>query len=247
LAARLFIHDQRNSVLFVTPITRIIRRTCRSTTRLWIRAATLEDVRAEVLTDRLKTVVSGFCGPSLFAMPGRRRGVLALLVSAARRASSASGWRLDRKPRHLLTGVVAEGAVMAARVVAGALFRIRAGAFGGQVFPDMQSRVPGRRWSPRRFCFAGAAVVASRPTGARAARESTSSRRCGRSDRGSCVEPTVSNRCGRKGFKRQRDSSRESAKVSFPVGFAIGARIVRPSLTYREMNCLVLFICRTSA
>src|SRR5258708_39509026 len=55
---RLFIHTRANPYSLVTPVTRIIRDM--SADQPIERAATLEDVRAEVLTpDRLNTLVFG--------------------------------------------------------------------------------------------------------------------------------------------------------------------------------------------
>ena len=86
------------------------------------RAATLEDVRAEVLTpDRLNTVVfGGFAAVALLIAVVGVAGVLAFSVSGRTREF---GIRLaiGSQPRHLVTGVITEGAVMAAvGVVAGA-------------------------------------------------------------------------------------------------------------------------------
>ena len=85
-------------------------------------AATLEDVRAEVLTpDRLNTVVFGiFAAVALAIALVGVAGVLAFSVSARTREF---GIRLaiGAQPRQLLRSVIAEGAVMAtAGVVAGA-------------------------------------------------------------------------------------------------------------------------------
>src|SRR5256885_11566222 len=87
------------------------------------RAATLEDVRAEVLTpDRLNTLVfGGFAAVALAIAVVGVAGVLAFSVSGRTREF---GIRLavGSQPRHLLTGVIAQGAVMAAAgVVAGAV------------------------------------------------------------------------------------------------------------------------------
>ena len=96
------------------------------------RAATLEDVRAEVLApDRLNTMVfGGFAVVALTIAVVGVAGVLAFSVSARTREF---GMRLaiGSQPRQLLTRVLGEGAVMAAvGVIAGARRRIRAGATG---------------------------------------------------------------------------------------------------------------------
>src|SRR5712692_3774152 len=117
---RLFIHTSANPYSLVTPITRIIR--AMSVDQPVERAATLEDVRAEVLTpDRLNTVVFGvFAAVALAIALVGVAGVLAFSVSARTREF---GIRLaiGAQPRQLLTSVIAEGAVMAtAGVAAGA-------------------------------------------------------------------------------------------------------------------------------
>jgi putative ABC transport system permease protein len=117
---RLFVHARTDLYGLVPPITRIIRDL--SADQPVERAATLEDVRAEVLTpDRLNTLVfGGFAAVALAIAVVGVAGVLAFSVSARTREF---GIRLaiGSQPRHLLTGVIAEGAAMAAAgVVAGA-------------------------------------------------------------------------------------------------------------------------------
>jgi putative ABC transport system permease protein len=117
---RLFIHTSANPYSLVTPVTKIIRGM--SVDQPVERAATLEDVRAEVLTpDRLNTVVFGiFAAVALVVALVGVAGVLAFSVSARTREF---GIRLaiGAQPRQLLRSVIAEGAVMAtAGVVAGA-------------------------------------------------------------------------------------------------------------------------------
>ncbi len=70
---RLFVHARANPYSLVTPITRIVREM--SADQMVERAATLEDVRAEVLTpDRLNTLVfGGFAAVALGDRGGRRR------------------------------------------------------------------------------------------------------------------------------------------------------------------------------
>jgi ABC-type antimicrobial peptide transport system permease subunit len=116
---RLFVHTHTEPYALVAPITRIIR--AMSPDQPIERAATLEDIRAEVLTpDRLNAAVfGGFATVALAIAVVGVVGVLAFSVSARTREF---GIRLaiGSEPRHLLTGVVSEGAVMAAAgVVAG--------------------------------------------------------------------------------------------------------------------------------
>ena len=117
---RLFIHAHGDLYALVTPVTRIIRAMSPETPVE--RAATLEDIRTEVLTpDRLNTLVfGGFAAVALAIAVVGVAGVLAFSVSQRTREF---GIRLavGAEPRHLVAGVIAEGAVIAAAgVVAGA-------------------------------------------------------------------------------------------------------------------------------
>jgi putative ABC transport system permease protein len=118
---RLFVHVHTNPYPLVPLITRIVREL--SADQPVERAATLEDIRAEVLTpDRLNTFVfGGFAAVALAIALVGVAGVLAFSVSGRIREF---GIRLavGSQPRQLLTGVIGEGVVMAlAGVVAGAL------------------------------------------------------------------------------------------------------------------------------
>src|SRR6202008_2401600 len=118
---RLFIHTAVDPYSLVTPVTRLIRDM--SAEQPVERAATLEDIRAEVLTpDRLNTVVFGvFAAVALAIALVGVAGVLAFSVSARTREF---GIRLaiGAQPRQLLASVIAQGAVMAtAGVLAGAV------------------------------------------------------------------------------------------------------------------------------
>src|SRR5205085_5078620 len=102
-------------------ITRIIRDM--SVDQPVERAATLEDVRAEVVTpDRLNALVfGGFAAVALAIAVVGVAGVLAFSVSSRTREFGIR-LALGSQPRHLLTGVIGEGAVMAtAGIAAGAL------------------------------------------------------------------------------------------------------------------------------
>jgi hypothetical protein len=166
---RLFIHTSANPYSLVTPITRIIRDM--SVDQPIERAATLEDVRAEVLTpDRLNTVVFGvFAAVALAIALVGVAGVLAFSVSARTREFGIR-LALGSQPRHLLTGVVAEGAVMAAAgVVAGAVSGYALARLAGRYFLEMQlpSAAP---VVASALVLLAAAVVASALPAARAAR-----------------------------------------------------------------------------
>src|SRR5262249_7150404 len=113
LACRLAIHPAANPYDLVTPVTRIIRDM--SADQPVEHAATLEDVRAEVLTpERLNSLVFGvFAAVALVIAVVGVAGVLAFSVSARTREFGIR-LALGSKPLNLLTGVIAEGAVMAA-------------------------------------------------------------------------------------------------------------------------------------
>jgi putative ABC transport system permease protein len=135
---RLFVHTGANPYSLVTPVTQIIRGM--SVEQPVERAATLEDVRAEVLTpDRLNTVVFGvFAAAALAIALVGVAGVLAFSVSARTREF---GIRLaiGSQPRDLLAGVIAEGAAMAAGgVLAGGVFGYALARLAGSYFPDMR-------------------------------------------------------------------------------------------------------------
>ena len=118
---RLFVHARMDPYPLVPPITRIIREL--SADQPVERAATLADVRAEVLApDRLNALVfGGFATVALVIAVVGVAGVLAFSVSARTREF---GIRLavGSSPHHLLTRVLGEGAVIAAAgIVTGAI------------------------------------------------------------------------------------------------------------------------------
>jgi putative ABC transport system permease protein len=166
---RLFIHTSANPYSLVSPITKIIRDM--SVDQPIERAATLEDVRAEVLTpERLNTVVFGvFAGVALAIALVGVAGVLAFSVSARTREFGIR-LALGSPPQRLLAGVIVEGAIMAiAGVVAGAAAGYLLARFAGSYFLDvrMPSAVP---VIGSAFLLLAAAVVASALPAARAAR-----------------------------------------------------------------------------
>ena len=117
---RLFVHARTDPYALVPPITRIIRDL--SSEQPVEQAATLEDVRAEVLApNRLNALVfSGFAGVALMIAIVGVAGVLAFSVSARTREFGVR-LAIGSTPRHLLTGVLGEGAMIASvGVIAGA-------------------------------------------------------------------------------------------------------------------------------
>jgi putative ABC transport system permease protein len=165
----LFIHASVNPYSLVTPVTRIIRDM--SADQPVEHAATLEDIRAEVLTpDRLNSVVFGvFAAVALAIALVGVAGVLAFSVSARTREFGIR-LALGSQPGHLLRGVIAEGAVMAAAgVLAGAAFGFVAARLAGSYFLDV--KMPGALPVVlSAFVLLTAAVVASWLPAARAAR-----------------------------------------------------------------------------
>ncbi|HMJ85690.1 MAG TPA: ADOP family duplicated permease [Vicinamibacterales bacterium] len=120
---RIFVYARTDPYALVPPITRIIRGL--SADQPVEQAATLDDVRAEVLApNRLNAMVfSGFAGVALTIAVVGVAGVLAFSVSARTREF---GVRLavGSTPRHLLGRILGEGAVIAAAGIA-------AGVVGG--------------------------------------------------------------------------------------------------------------------
>jgi predicted permease len=138
---RIFVHIRSDPYALINPITRTIRNL--SADQPVERAATLEDVRAEVLTpDRLNTMVfGGFAMVALTIAVVGVAGVLAFSVSARTREF---GIRLaiGSQPRHLLARVIAEGTVMAAAGIgAGLACGLALEQLAGSYFENM--RMPG--------------------------------------------------------------------------------------------------------
>jgi putative ABC transport system permease protein len=166
---RLFVHTSMNPYALVTPVTRIVRDMAAD--QPVEHAATLEDIRAEVLTpDRLNTLVfGGFAAVALAIAVVGVAGVLAFSVSGRTREF---GIRLaiGCQPRHLLTGVIVEGAVMAAAgVVAGAAAGFALARLAGSYFGEI--KVPGAvPVVASAVVLLAAAVIASVLPAARASR-----------------------------------------------------------------------------
>jgi putative ABC transport system permease protein len=166
---RLFIHTGSNPYTLVTPVTRTIREM--SIEQPIEHAATLEDVRAEVLTpDRLNSVVFGvFAAVALAIAVVGVAGVLTFSVTARTREFGIR-LALGSKPNDLLRGVIAEGAIMAAAgVVAGGAFGFLIARFAGSYLLDL--KMPGALpVSVSAIVLMTVAIVASTLPAARAAR-----------------------------------------------------------------------------
>jgi predicted permease len=136
---RLFIHTGGNPYALVSPVTKIIRDL--SADQPVEHAATLADVRAEVLTpDRLNSLVFGvFAFVALAIAVVGVAGVLAFSVSTRRREFGIR-LALGSQPRLLLRSVLAEGATMAALgILAGAAFGFALTRLAGSYFLDLKS------------------------------------------------------------------------------------------------------------
>jgi predicted permease len=168
-AGRLFVHVHSDPYALVNPITRTIRNL--SVDQPVERAATLEDVRAEVLTpDRLNALVfGGFAIVALTIAVVGVAGVLAFSVSARTREF---GIRLavGSQPRHLLTRVIGEGTIIAA-------IGIGAGLAGGFLLQQLATAYVEKAQTPGALVILGAgglllaaAVIASAWPAIRAAR-----------------------------------------------------------------------------
>jgi predicted permease len=168
-SGRLFVHASADPYSLVSPITRIIRDM--SGDQPVEHAATLADVRAEVLTpDRLNAVVfGGFAGVALAIAVVGVAGVLAFSVSARTREFGVR-LAIGSEPRQLLATVLREGVVMAtAGIVAGlAGGFVLARVAGGYL---QEIRLPGAiPLVGSALVLLAAAVVASVLPAARAAR-----------------------------------------------------------------------------
>jgi putative ABC transport system permease protein len=166
---RMFVHTSANPYGLVTPITRIVREM--SADQPVEHAATLTDVRAEVLTpDKLNSIVfGGFAIVALLIAVVGVAGVLAFSVSARTREF---GIRLaiGSQPSRLLATVIGEGAVMAgAGVVTGVVCGFAVAKLAGSYVQDV--KMPGLIVVAISACIlVTAAIIASALPAARAAR-----------------------------------------------------------------------------
>jgi putative ABC transport system permease protein len=166
---RLFVHAQSDPYALVAPIRRIIRDLAPD--QPVERAATLEDIRAEVLApERLNALVfGGFAAVALTIAVVGVAGVLAFSVSARTREF---GIRLaiGSAPHHLLTRVLGEGAVIAGGgIVVGAIGGVLLAQFAGGFLQGV--RIPGALPTvAAALVLVAAAILASLMPAARAAR-----------------------------------------------------------------------------
>jgi predicted permease len=138
---RLFVHARTDPYTLVGPITQIVRSLAAE--QPVERASTLEDVRAEVLAPtRLNAIVfGGFSAVALAIAAVGVAGVLAFSVSGRTREFGVR-LAIGSHPRHLLTGVLAEGTAMAAiGILVGAGGGFALGRLAAGYIQDLQ--VPG--------------------------------------------------------------------------------------------------------
>jgi putative ABC transport system permease protein len=166
---RLFVHARTDPYPLVPQITRVIREL--SAEQPVEQAATLDDIRAEVLApERLNALVfGGFAGVALTIAIVGVAGVLAFSVSARTREFGVR-LAIGSAPRHLLTGVLTEGAIIAAAgVVAGALSGIGLARLLGNFLSEV--RLPGAMpIIGAAVILVAAAILASLMPAARASR-----------------------------------------------------------------------------
>jgi putative ABC transport system permease protein len=133
LGGRLFVRASGDPYALVPTVTRIVREM--SSTQPVERAATLADIRAEVLApDRLSAFVfSGFAGVALLIAVVGVAGVLAFGVSARTREFGVR-LAIGSTPRHLLLRVLSEGGTIVA-------IGLVAGVIGGYAFAGLAMSV----------------------------------------------------------------------------------------------------------
>jgi predicted permease len=166
---RLFVRAEGDPYALVPAVTRVVRQI--SPDQPVERAATLEDVRAAVLSpERLNAFVfSGFAGIALLIAVVGVAGVLAFSVSARTREFGVR-LAIGSAPRHLLARVLAEGVLIA-------MIGVGAGALGGYILAEVARRFAADIQLPGALPVAiaagvlvAAAIVASLMPAARAAR-----------------------------------------------------------------------------
>ena len=148
---RLFVHTSGDPYALVPEVTRVIRSI--SAEQPVERAATLEDVRAEVLgPDRLNAfVISGFAGVALLIAVVGVAGVLAFSASARTREFGVR-LAMGATRRDLLVRVLRDGALIVSVGIA-------AGAIGGYAFAGVAGSIVENVRMPGALPLLGAAAV----------------------------------------------------------------------------------------
>ena len=166
---RLFIHAKMDPYALVPPVTKVIRELAGD--QPVERAATLDDIRAEVLSPaRVNALVfGGFAGVALLIAIVGVAGVLAFSVSARTREFGVR-LAIGSTPTHLLLRVLREGAAIGVGgIVAGAIGGVLLSRIVGSFVPDLQ--MPGLvPIAGAALVLVVAAIVASLTPAARASR-----------------------------------------------------------------------------
>ena len=169
VGGRLFVHTAGDPYLLVGPVTRVVQGM--SANQPVERAATLEDVRAEVLApERLNAFVfSGFAGVALLIAVVGVAGVLAFGVTARTREFGVR-LAIGSTPYDLLMSVLSEGAVIVSvGIIAGAAFGYLFAGIASSYFENL--RMPGfTALLGAAGVLVGAAIAASLMPAARASR-----------------------------------------------------------------------------
>ena len=141
VAGRLFVHASGDPYALVQPVTRTVRRLAAN--QPVERAATLEDIRAEVLApDRLNAfVLSGFAGVAMLIAVVGVAGVLAFGVSARTREFGVR-LAIGSSPYLLLMRVLTEGAmIVSIGIIVGTAFGYAFAGVAASYFGQL--RMPG--------------------------------------------------------------------------------------------------------
>ena len=169
IGSRIFVHAAGDPYALVTPLTRLIRGMAPN--QPVERAATLEDIRAEVLSpQRLNAFVfTGFAGVALLIAVVGVAGVLAFGVSARTREFGVR-LAIGSTPAELLRSVLSEGAVIVSiGIIAGAAFGYAFAGLAASYFANLQMPGVGSLLGAAGV-LASAAVAASLMPAARASR-----------------------------------------------------------------------------
>jgi putative ABC transport system permease protein len=166
---RLFVHAKMDPYALVAPVTKVIREL--ASDQPVERAATLDDIRADVLTPtRVNALVfGGFAGVALLIAIVGVAGVLAFSVSARTREFGVR-LAIGSTPTRLLLGVLREGvAIGVGGIVAGAIGGVALSRVVGSFVADVQ--MPGLApIAGAALVLVVAAIIASLTPAARASR-----------------------------------------------------------------------------
>jgi predicted permease len=169
IGTRLFVHAEGDPHALVRPIARVIRSM--SATQPFERAATLEDIRTEVLApERISAFVfTGFAGVALLIAVVGVAGVLAFGVSARTREFGVR-LAIGSSPFELLRDVLAEGLlIVSIGIITGAAFGYLFGGMAASYFANLRTPGLGSLLAAT-VVLVAAAIAASLMPAARASR-----------------------------------------------------------------------------